>query len=383
MPVLSVMVHPRGLSLQESAKAWYLNAVEKKPLRTVRDQVVNLAGERPSKSTVEEAVRRMKASGKRRLPETKYSNCGRHCILTTDQEKRIVAFVKKWRSKRFCTCRYIRQEMRLKVGVRTIQRALNKYGFYWRPVAKKQPLSSAQLAARKAFVDKHYSYGASWWARNFGLVFDGVTLTKAPKPMSGRAKHAAQSIRHMWMREGERLDPKLHTMNRYGVQLGDKVPLWGGFTGAGEFTLRLWTPTPKMKKSEWARFAPALRLAAMQTPGGPSKMWHDNESFLINPSVYRKHGLKSVRFPPCSGDLNPIENVWARLRRDLSTREMEDLRVGKHLTAAQYRQRVAQLLNSYAVPVQGQQLSFLQKLVQSMPRRLAKCRANKYGPCGY
>ena len=80
---------------------------------------------------------------------------------------------------------------------------------------------------------------------------------------------------------------------------------------------------------------------------------------------------------------NPIENVWARLRRDLSTREMEDLRVGKHLTAAQYRQRVAQLLNSYAVPVQGQQLSFLQKLVQSMPRRLAKCRANKYGPCGY
>ena len=42
--------------------------------------------------------------------------------------------------------------------------------------------------------------------------------------MSGRAKHAAQSIRHMWMREGERLDPKLHTMNRYGVQMGDKVP---------------------------------------------------------------------------------------------------------------------------------------------------------------
>jgi hypothetical protein len=112
-------------------------------------------------------------------------------------------------------------------------------------------------------------------------------------------------------------------------------------------------------------------------------MWHDNEGFLINPTVYRKHGLQSVRFPPCSGDLNPIETVWARLRRDLSIREMEDLRVGKHVTAAQYRQRVAQLLNSYAVPAPGQTLSFLQKLVQSMPRRLAKCRANKYGPCGY
>ena len=170
-------------------------------------------------------------------------------------------------------------------------------------------------------------------------------------------KHAAQSIRHMWMCKGERLDPKLHTMNPYGVQLGDKVPLWGGFTGAGEFTLRLWTPTPKMNKAEWAKHAPALRRAAMQTPGATSKMWHDNEGFLMNPAVYRKHGLQSVRFPPCSGDLNPIETVWARLRLDLSKREMEDLRVGKHLTVAQYRQRVAHLLNSYSVPLQGQSYS--------------------------
>jgi hypothetical protein len=114
-----------------------------------------------------------------------------------------------------------------------------------------------------------------------------------------------------------------------------------------------------MKKVEWARYAPALRRAGMQTPGASSKMWHDNESFLINPAVYRKHGLQSVRFPPCSGDLNPIKTVSARLRRDLSIREMEDLRVGKHVTAAQYRQRVAQLLNSYAVPAPGQTLSFV------------------------
>ena len=103
---------------------------------------------------------------------------------------------------------------------------------------------------------------------------------------------------------------------------------------------------------------PALRRAAMQTPGASSKMWHDNERFLINPPVYRDHGLQSVRFPPSSGDLNPIENVWAHLRRDMSSREMDDLRVGKYLTVAQYRQRVAQLLNSYAVPVQTKSIPF-------------------------
>ena len=33
---------------------------------------------------------------------------------------------------------------------------------------------------------------------------------------------------------------------------------------------------------------------------------------------YKKFGLAARRFPPGSGDLNPIENVWAKLRKDLA-----------------------------------------------------------------
>ena len=119
-----------------------------------------------------------------------------------------------------------------------------------------------------------------------------------------------------------------------------------------------------------------------RTPGALSKIWHDNEGFLLNPPVYRKNGMQSVRFPPCSGDLNPMETVWARLRMDLNAREIEDLDGGRHITVTQYCQRVGQLLASYTVPSQGQQESFLQRLVRGMPRRLAKCRANRFGPCG-
>ena len=67
---------------------------------------------------------------------------------------------------------------------------------------------------------------------------------------------------------------------------------------------------------------------------------------------------------------------------DLNAREIEDLDAGRHITVTQYRQRVGQLLTSYTVPPQGQQHSFLQRLVRGMPRRLAKCRANRFGPCG-
>ena len=92
--------------------------------------------------------------------------------------------------------------------------------------------------------------------------------------------------------------------------------------------------------------------------------------------------MHSFRFPPRSGDLNPIEAGCARLRMDSNAREIEDLHAGRHITVTQYRQRVGQLLTSYTVPSQGQQHSFLQRLVRGIPRRLAKCRAKGFGPCG-
>ena len=187
------------------------------------------------------------------------------------------------------------------------------------------------------------------------------------------------------MRRGEKMDPALHTYNRYGVQLGEKVPLWGCFTGAGEFTLRLWTPSPKMSKAAWAKLMPSLRRAAMPSQVVSQKrsnVWHDNETFLNQPSEHKKHGMTSLKFPPNSGDLNPIETVWARLRRDLAVREMADLQSMQFLGICQYKQRASQILSSCSVPQAGESVSYLCRLLRGMLRRLAKCRANGDGPCG-
>ena len=70
------------------------------------------------------------------------------------------------------------------------------------------------------------------------LIIDGVTLTKAPKPLTARQRRMAQGIKAMWILEGEQYGNAMHNYNWYGIQLGQKVPLWGGFTGHGKFTLR-------------------------------------------------------------------------------------------------------------------------------------------------
>ena len=48
------------------------------------------------------------------------------------------------------------------------------------------------------------------------LVIDGVTLTKAPRKLSSRQKHAAQAIKALWMKK-KVMDPDLHTYQRYSL----------------------------------------------------------------------------------------------------------------------------------------------------------------------
>ena len=64
----------------------------------------------------------------------------------------------------------------------------------------------------------------------------------------------------------------------------------------------------------------------------------DNEKFLKNPAKYEASKLQVVNFPTNSGDLSPIETVWAWHRKDLAKRELQDLEDNKVITAAQLKQ---------------------------------------------
>ena len=111
-------------------------------------------------------------------------------------------------------------------------------------------------------------------------------------------------------------------------------------------------------------------------------MWCDNEPFLRVDSEYHKHGLTRMTFPPGVGDLNPVENVWAKLRKDLAIREFEDLKSNTVISTHQFKQRVSQLLTSYGCAKPGKKFSYLENLLRGMPKRLLRCEDKKYGICG-
>ena len=96
----------------------------------IAKRVVNLRGDQPGQHAVRNAVERVQSQSSAVVAEGRYANCGRKSEISEEQGKEIVAFVKMWRHKRFCTCNYIRRELKLKVSTRTVARLLNSYGLF-------------------------------------------------------------------------------------------------------------------------------------------------------------------------------------------------------------------------------------------------------------
>ena len=195
--LLRISIHPKGLTPFQAAKVWHLRHVQKLPWAAVREQVRTSDGGHPRRYAVVDAVRRISeqrhtaAFRRTGTATTAYSRCGRKQLLSPQQKAAIVTFVKRWRSKRFCTAAYIVQELQLSCCKKTVVRALNAAGYHWCPVCRRGKLTDAQLAARRAFVDAHVNKPAPWWREHLGLVLRGVTLTNTPRPCKDVRRNAA------------------------------------------------------------------------------------------------------------------------------------------------------------------------------------------------
>ena len=148
MPSVTVTCHPDGCPPIEAAKAYYKYKDHgMTPDEIVAEgEVLNLSGNIAGRKALYAAIRRVESmeSGEF-VPKTKYANCGRKAALTDKEKQDIIAFVKKWRAKYFCTCHYIRNELGLAVTPRTVNNVLNDAGFYWRLVPRIQGLTKEQL----------------------------------------------------------------------------------------------------------------------------------------------------------------------------------------------------------------------------------------------
>ena len=109
---VSVTVVPGGL-------AWHLRVEQGYSWEDTMDEVRTVTGEKPKIHAMRNAVQRVSEQSSANLPgQTSYASCGRKPKLTEEQVQAAVDFVKTWRHKRVCTCRYIIQSASLNAAAR-------------------------------------------------------------------------------------------------------------------------------------------------------------------------------------------------------------------------------------------------------------------------
>ena len=84
--------------------------------KDIQSKVKNAEGKKPKSEHC--VMQRVHASGRKGAAVTKCKNCGRK--KTPEEEKKIVQYVQKWKSKLFCICARIKKELKLDVSRLTI-----------------------------------------------------------------------------------------------------------------------------------------------------------------------------------------------------------------------------------------------------------------------
>ncbi|CAE7600419.1 unnamed protein product [Symbiodinium sp. CCMP2592] len=282
-------------------------------------QVVNLQGEAPSLSLVQRVHKAFNHRAGRR--QYQYDKCGRKPFkVSVAVEKFLIKRLLALRLVSVCTAATLRRES-------TVRQVLRKHGYHWLPRTQKGKYSGKQKLERLRFAKAVLRLTQAQLREKLSFAMDGVILSVPPKNATDRENYIAQGETHLWRRRGEAYTEALAGQQPYAQQVPmDRVlPLWGGLSEGG-FAVVTFHASRKLATTAWCglvragRLRRAIQALDLVTKHGPWKVLCDNENAMA------AEGLSAWRVPPSSPDLNPVEKMWAWLRRRIRQKDREDLR---------------------------------------------------------
>ena len=360
MPLVSEMVHPRGLSFAMQRRVVLLRDVKGQAWPDIASQVRNLCGERPDRTTCQRLYKRFSARDGR--VRSKYKNCGnKPHKVTKEVERFLLRRLRELRRTTVCTSVVLQHNLarkrRVTVTAAWVRKVLQRNGYHWLPKRQKRRYSAAQRTQRMAFAKKVLALSARRLRERLSFAMDGVVLALPPVDPTDRWNYCRHGNDHMWRKRSEGLRPGLSGDDPYGKQvpLPRALPMWGGCS-AGGFAPVVFHKTKKLKVAEWqkvvasGKLATAIKALKPVKRRGPWSVLCDNESFLRAKAVSRAHkesGVTLWKIPAKSPDLNPVERVWAWLRKKLRAMDLADAsKRRKVLSKAAYRTRVRRVLKT-------------------------------------
>lgn len=339
-PSTPVLVSPP----RQSAKSHYSGGSRRACITLLQ------AGIQPSEVLVQAPSDRTLRQWKRKWDATGSLNDSPRPGRPTKLEPEIVdKIVNEAKETKFTTPKGIKRKLNLKhVHPRTIRRKLNKAGIFGRIARVTPPLFPVHIQKRLSFVNGYGNWtndqwgtvlwsdemsihigkwGQEWVQRMVGTAWD-------PENCVTRAKHP----------------PKLH--------------VWGCFCARGVGHIHIFEENLDKELMKKILSQHLLQSAKKFWPKTGTQWWfqQDNDpkhsSRLVQDWIQQK-GIDVLDWPPYSPDLNPIENLWADLKRRVEKRNAKNLKELKEHVENEWKKTSKTLLK---------------KLVNSMQTRLQQVR---------
>lgn len=220
------------------------------------------------------------------------------------------------RVERFTSPRRIRRQLALDVSPRTIDRRLQEAGLFGRIARHKRDYTEAQLLKRLAFAEGYKDWTYAQWSK---VLFSDEKIFWG-KGFCGQT----------WVRreKGTALHPE-NCVNKTAHPV--KVNVWTCFSAAGQGYMHIFNDNLDavlMKRILDDNLIPSAKLHFSFDPPEQWYFLHDNDkkfkSHLVQ-NFLHTNGITTIDFPPYSPDLNPIENLWATLAREVEQKQCDTM----------------------------------------------------------
>jgi transposase len=265
---------------------------------------------------------------------------------TSDEDDQQIQLLAE--QKRFITPKQIKSELGLDVTPRTVRNRLDEVDIHGRVARAEYPFDDRDIRRRLSFAEGYGGWTEADWER---VIFSDETHIE----VWGRSR--------VWVQRpsGAAFDPEYLT-NR--VPHSDRVTLWGCFCARGVGQAETFVGPFIAKK-----YCEVLQGNLLQTARHfyPREHWwfqQDNapqHSSRAARTWFSQHGVDLLDFPPYSPDLNPIENLWAIVKKRVEERLARTIDEVEAVLKEEWEALDAELLT---------------KLAHSMPARCAKVVAN-------
>lgn len=341
---------------------------KKVPLRTsIYIRVLNETGFKakdiqrkiPSVS-LRQIYRHLKKPVEEDVSDKRKKNTGRPRLMTVRDERKMLRNLVNLRNDRACfSVRRLQEESDLgHVSTRTVCRHLHSNGYGYYQSRKKGLVTAKDRTIRLAFAKRHLKTPLDFWTNGIAFYFDGVSFAFKTNP-SGEAR-ALNTME--WRKRNEGLSRT--TKGKKEGTGGKTVSMFVGISHGRGVILneQVQGVTTGESFGNFVRnyfhssFIRSMKESRVFLQDGDPK-----QNSAAARIVLTRRGYEIFSIPARSPDLNPIENMFNLVRKQLH----EDA-ITRNITKEKYEEfakRVKDTLNDFPVDI-------LDRTIESLPRRM-------------